>query len=320
MFSLDEGIRALYEPQLEQLGMTVRQDRLGLVADGFHEWGRGYLRALPITKNAALFFLELTTTASKLIYPASVPYVCASAMSYQSARLMPMRMSGASRGTDLIAAYAFSGENAPFSIEANSTYASTSFCFLPSFFDDMNARFSDGFDTLFEELLENPSDEVPGELAAIMRSLSLERTFRPGALPYFQSKGLLVASILNDHAKERLCPENLEGSARQRNLVRQAQSYIDRNLGAAPSIEEIAEALYVSKSHVCAAFKRETGTTIARWTSDLRIERSLVLMENPANSLSHIAHSVGFSHLSSFSKAFKQTLGISPSAWRNKNR
>ncbi|MDY3128815.1 MAG: AraC family transcriptional regulator, partial [Berryella intestinalis] len=114
--------------------------------------------------------------------------------------------------------------------------------------------------------------------------------------------------------------DNLEGSARQRNLVRQAQSYIDRNLGAAPSIEEIAEALYVSKSHVCAAFKRETGTTIARWTSDLRIERSLVLMENPANSLSHIAHSVGFSHLSSFSKAFKQTLGISPSAWRNKNR
>lgn len=315
-FALEDNLRALYEPQLEQLGMPVVQDRLGLIVQGARDWGYGYLRTLPITKNAALFFLDLNVRSPQTISPKSVPYACAALMSHQSVRNFPLPFKEVEQGQDAIAAFAYAEESKPFVIEGGTTYRSASFCYLPSFFDDMNERFKDGFDTLFAELSRTPADEVPGELATIMASLAVERTFRPGALPYFQSKGFLVAAILNDYVKGKAEADNGLGCDRQARMVGHAQSIIERDLARPPSVSALAEQLYVSRSYLCAAFKRETGTTISEWVRKARIERATAMMENPANSLSHIARSVGFEHLSSFSKAFRRETGACPTEWR----
>ncbi len=73
-----------------------------------------------------------------------------------------------------------------------------------------------------------------------------------------------------------------------------------------------------SPFHFHRLFKVVTGETLSRFIGRLRIEKATSqLLYNPGKSITEIALDCGFSSLTVFSRAFKETLGISASEYRD---
>lgn len=100
--------------------------------------------------------------------------------------------------------------------------------------------------------------------------------------------------------------------ARYNRKVIEIITYINDNLGKDLSIDLLADRFFMSKYHMMRIFKNETGYSIHQYISEKRIllARNLIMSGMPATSA---CLECGFKDYSSFSRAFKNQLGILPS-------
>jgi len=88
--------------------------------------------------------------------------------------------------------------------------------------------------------------------------------------------------------------------------------------GRAPTLDELANTLFVSRSHLCLAFSRETEEGIGHYARARRVERAKTMLAGCCF-VAQIATRLGWTRCSTFSQAFKQSSGVSPIEWRNSN-
>ncbi|WP_413469716.1 helix-turn-helix domain-containing protein [Slackia isoflavoniconvertens] len=86
----------------------------------------------------------------------------------------------------------------------------------------------------------------------------------------------------------------------------------------APTLDELANMLFVSRPHVCSAFSHETGQSIGHYARARRMERAKTMLVGCC-SVAQVATRLGWTRCSTFSQAFKQSTGVSPIEWRNSN-
>jgi len=86
----------------------------------------------------------------------------------------------------------------------------------------------------------------------------------------------------------------------------------------APSarINEIAQELHISSSHLRHIFKREIGMAPKHYVKVLRLQKAKELLETTFLSVKEVMAAVGFSDLSHFVRAYKAQHGVRPSQTR----
>ena len=82
------------------------------------------------------------------------------------------------------------------------------------------------------------------------------------------------------------------------------------------SIEEIAGKMNYSLAHINRLFKKETGVTLSKYFTDLKLEYAKRLVETTSESILDISQQVGFSSLSHFTKLFSKYYGSTPAKHR----
>ena len=95
--------------------------------------------------------------------------------------------------------------------------------------------------------------------------------------------------------------------------------YIDGHLTDDIKLGEIAEHLFLDKSHMCRLFKQETGRTLNSYISMRRVTLAKTLLlagEKPNN----IYRDCGFNEYSTFYRAFRKYTGLSPEQFVYENR
>lgn len=83
-----------------------------------------------------------------------------------------------------------------------------------------------------------------------------------------------------------------------------------------PSVEEIANSLGISVSHLRASFRASCGVSLGRHLRRLRVEGACQLLKQTSKSVSEIAELCNFNSVDSFSRCFRSTMGVSPLAYR----
>lgn len=86
----------------------------------------------------------------------------------------------------------------------------------------------------------------------------------------------------------------------------------DRNL----SLEEICMELSVSKNYFSYLFKRETGSNLWAYLTEIRLNKSKELLRTTNYKSYEIAYMVGYDNPSYFSKLFKKSTGLTPNEYR----
>ncbi|WP_420539563.1 helix-turn-helix domain-containing protein [Paenibacillus polymyxa] len=98
--------------------------------------------------------------------------------------------------------------------------------------------------------------------------------------------------------------------------LQQGKDYIEMHYCDRVTIEQIAEHVGVDRAHFSRKFHSTFLISPAKYLQTLKINEAKRLLEQTTYNLSIIAQSIGYTDMSTFSKAFKKTAGIPPREYR----
>lgn len=193
-------------------------------------------------------------------------------------------------------------------------------------------RLSKEIDTKVGKLASNEIDHWRN-LLTVVSTLVARAAIEGGLEPrlayrvsgFYINKGAECKSIAQviacrNHAVEELTERvrKVKTRAQSSSYTTRCKDYIQKNYKHKIYLEEISEALGVSKSYLSRTFKKEAGMTIQEYINEVRVDKAADLLAYSDESLSTIAEAVNFPSQSYFGKIFKEHKGLTPRLYREK--
>lgn len=100
--------------------------------------------------------------------------------------------------------------------------------------------------------------------------------------------------------------------------VKNAQNYIEKNIGGRITVEELAVIIGLGKRSLERRFKLATNNTVLEYMHRVKIEFSKRSFENSRKNINEVMFDVGYTDTKAFRSTFKKITGLSPVAYRNK--
>lgn len=91
---------------------------------------------------------------------------------------------------------------------------------------------------------------------------------------------------------------------------------IDDNLASLPGLAEIARSVGTYREKLSQIFREQTGMTVFSFIREARLRRGEELLRDTDIDVQDIALLIGFNNAGNFATAFRERLGVTPSAYR----
>tara|TARA_Y100001956_G_scaffold40296_1_gene39471 strand:- start:165 stop:677 length:513 start_codon:yes stop_codon:yes gene_type:complete len=134
--------------------------------------------------------------------------------------------------------------------------------------------------------------------------------------------------IASDTAKSHVLDvsrtsQTIYASSRQRRFhsdkdIKAVQSFLEKNVQNKCTLSELALRHNMTERTLIRRFKNACDITPGQYLQSLRIEHARKLLETSSMPLESVISAVGYEDLSSFTRLFKKTTGLSPSQYRAK--
>ena len=128
-----------------------------------------------------------------------------------------------------------------------------------------------------------------------------------------------VSLFLSILKREGYFTENLKCGSKK-SFAQNVMNYIIAHYTGAITSRTAAEALYMDHSYFCRSFKKSFGCCFADCLLAYRLEKARSCLSASASPVTEIAFQTGFNSCSYFSKTFKARFGVSPLAWRKREK
>jgi AraC-like DNA-binding protein len=102
--------------------------------------------------------------------------------------------------------------------------------------------------------------------------------------------------------------------------LRRVLKFIDEHLERDISLNEVAEAAFLSPNYLSQLLKKQTGMAFVEWLTVRRMERAQHLLSHTGERIFAVANAVGFADEAYFTRRFRQRFGQSPSQYRKAMR
>ncbi len=129
-----------------------------------------------------------------------------------------------------------------------------------------------------------------------------------------ESRGIVY--ILTSRFLESAKPKSYSKDGR----IRNAMSYIRKNISEKILVKNLADNSSLSMEHFIRLFKNETGETPNIYIKRIKLERAMVKLATSDISVKSIALALGYDDLSYFTRAFKRFSGVTPQQYRDQHR
>lgn len=104
------------------------------------------------------------------------------------------------------------------------------------------------------------------------------------------------------------------------NPIEQAHSFIRDQFRTPITQDNVADHVGMSREHLCRAYRARYGVSPGRACRHLRLEHARDLLKGTNASVEQIALNCGYLDVTSFTRAFSQTTGVSPLVYRRQAR
>ena len=99
--------------------------------------------------------------------------------------------------------------------------------------------------------------------------------------------------------------------------MKQMLNWIHLHYAEKIMLDDIARAGQLSRSECCRYFKRILGKTPMDYVNHYRIQKSLILLQQPDHSVTDVAYQVGFNSSSYFIDKFRRLMNITPLTYKS---
>ena len=128
---------------------------------------------------------------------------------------------------------------------------------------------------------------------------------------------LLAARLAHTHSETELIRRPISSRHRLHDgRLRRVLAYIEEHLAEDITVADLANVACLSIFHFARAFAATMGVPPHRYVSQRRLESAKVMIATGRASLSEIALDCQFSSESSFTRAFRRAIGMTPAAYR----
>ncbi|MGI5990612.1 MAG: response regulator transcription factor [Lachnospiraceae bacterium] len=103
-------------------------------------------------------------------------------------------------------------------------------------------------------------------------------------------------------------------------IVRKAASWIQSHILDNPRIEDVAREVHLSSSYFAIYFKKKTGINLRDYMLREKMEYARIALLKPETQVGELALTLGYNDYRSFSRAFKNITGLTPSDFQAKYR
>ncbi|MGY0491884.1 GlxA family transcriptional regulator [Streptomyces sp. WG-D5] len=134
------------------------------------------------------------------------------------------------------------------------------------------------------------------------------------------------SGVANAIARRMVVPPHRDGGQAQYverplpatrcDTVGEVLAWMERNLDAAVTVEELAARAHMSPRTFARRFQQETGTTPYRWLLRQRVLFAQELLEGTDETVDAIAYRAGFGNAAAMRHQFMKALGTTPNAFR----
>jgi AraC family transcriptional regulator len=158
-------------------------------------------------------------------------------------------------------------------------------------------------------------DRVLHSLAAAL--LEEHRSGGLGGTLFRQSAAETIAlRLLRDHCSVASAPAPAVALAPAR--LRRVRDLVEERLDAPLTLEDLAEAAGLSRSHFARCFRAATGATPYGYIRERRIARARDLLQRSPLSIAEIAAITGFHSQSHLGRVFRGATGMTPGEYRRR--
>ena len=104
--------------------------------------------------------------------------------------------------------------------------------------------------------------------------------------------------------------------SKENRIAETAKKFIDNNYQNHITISDVAKYVYISEKYLCHRFKQSFSVTPQQYLLSVRMKKAKTLLKSSELKIKEISVSVGYKSQLTFSYAFKNHVGISPSEYR----
>lgn len=127
----------------------------------------------------------------------------------------------------------------------------------------------------------------------------------------------MLLSLMHNRARDLV---RFEATSEHDNGVLAAARLIKENLHCHHSTEALSEVAVMSASTLHRQFQRHFGTTPSRFANQMRIARAKRDLRGGEEPIDGIAHQLGFSDVSHFTRVFRKSVGETPAKYRKRRK
>lgn len=95
-----------------------------------------------------------------------------------------------------------------------------------------------------------------------------------------------------------------------------ARDAIDRTFADPLDVPSLARVAHVSEAHFIRTFRSTFGETPHRYLQRRRVERAMFMLRETDRNITDVCLDVGFTSLGSFSRTFRDIIGVNPTDYR----
>jgi AraC-like DNA-binding protein len=100
----------------------------------------------------------------------------------------------------------------------------------------------------------------------------------------------------------------------------QGKHYIEHYFLEQLTVEQIADKVGIERTHFTKMFTKRFNLSPMQYILQLRMNEASLLLQHTNYQIIEIAQAVGYQDISSFSKAFKRHIGVSPVRYRQQSQ
>lgn len=172
---------------------------------------------------------------------------------------------------------------------------------LPTLSRDWGAAVTDDIRQLLDQIYQEETNRLPGMTFEVRADLYKMLTRFIREVPRTKVKTAVSQQVKSDEILARL------------DIVFRM---VERRYTGHLTLEEVAAEIGYSQFYFTRFFKRNTGKTFITFLNDYRIDKAKWLLINSTLSVTEIISQVGFESDKTFYRLFKQSMAISPLAYR----